>query len=76
MTPGSPMTQEEEAVTRISLEGIVAEISVQEKINSKLQRSYRIMAEIEHATVELPEREAYLIRARYIDCKSWEQIAG
>ena len=58
------------------LGGIVAEIiSVQEKINSKLQRSYRIMAEIEHATVELPEREAYLIRARYIDCKSWEQIA-
>ena len=58
------------------LGGIVAEIiSVQEKINSKLQRSYITMSGIEQATVELPEREAYLIRARYIDCKSWEQIA-
>ena len=58
------------------LGGIVAEIvTVQEKINNKLQKAYRVMFEIEHATVELPEREAYLIRARYIDCKSWEQIA-
>ena len=58
------------------LGGIVAEIiAVQEKINSKLQRSYVTMSGIEQATVELPEREAYLIRARYIDCKSWEQIA-
>ena len=58
------------------LGGIVAEIlTVQEKINNKLRRSYITMSEIEHATVELPEREAYLIRARYIDCKSWEQIA-
>lgn len=56
--------------------GIVAEIiNVQENINDKLKRMYGVMAEIERATVDLPEREAYLIRARYIDCKSWEQIA-
>lgn len=56
--------------------GIVGEIiAVQDKINDKLQGSYKMMLEIEHATVDLPEREAYLIRARYIDCKSWEQIA-
>ncbi len=55
---------------------IVAEImAVQDKINDKLQGSYKMMLEIEHAAVDLPEREAYLIRARYIDCKSWEQIA-
>lgn len=58
------------------LGGIVAEIiAVQEKINNKIKSMYGMMAEIEHATVDLPEREAYLIRARYIDCKSWEQIA-
>lgn len=58
------------------LGGIVAEIiSVQDAINDKVKKSYRVMADIEQATVELPERETYLIRARYIDCKSWEQIA-
>lgn len=58
------------------LSDIVAEIvAVQDKINDKVQRSYRIMAAIEKAIEGLPEREAYLIRARYIDCKSWEQIA-
>lgn len=58
------------------LSGIVAEIvAVQDKINDKVQRSYRIMVAIEKAIEGLPEREAYLIRARYIDCKSWEQIA-
>jgi RNA polymerase sigma factor (sigma-70 family) len=56
--------------------GIVAEIvDVQDKINSKLQNAYNIMAKIEQAAARLPEREAYLIRARYIECKTWEQIA-
>ena len=58
------------------LSGIVANIiEVQDKINNKVKLSYKIMAEIEEAAQQLPEREAYLIRARYIDCKSWEQIA-
>ena len=57
------------------LGGIVAEIvSVQEKINSKLQRSYITMSGIEQAIELLPSREAYLIRARYIELKAWEQI--
>jgi DNA-directed RNA polymerase specialized sigma subunit len=56
--------------------GIVAEIiDVQNKINSKLQNAYIIMSKIEQAASRLPEREAYLIRRRYIDCLTWEQIA-
>ena len=58
------------------ISGIVAEIvDVQDKINSKLKQSYIIMAQIEQAASRLPEREAYLIRRRYIDCLTWEQIA-
>lgn len=50
-------------------------VEVQEEINRQLQKSYELMAKIEKAIEKLPEREKYLIRARYIDCKSWEQIA-
>ena len=58
------------------LGGIVVEIiAVQEKINSKLERAYSLMAEIEQAIDLLPSREAYLIRARYLELKAWEQIA-
>lgn len=58
------------------LADIVAEIVVvQEEINRQLQRSYELVARIEKSIEKLPEREKYLIRARYIDCKSWEQVA-
>ena len=50
-------------------------IEVKEEINRQLQQSYELVAKIEKAIEKLPEREKYLIRARYIDCKSWEQIA-
>lgn len=62
--------------TQDKLASIVTEIvSVQEEINKKLKRAYAIAAKIENAIAELPEREQYLIRARYIELKSWEQIA-
>lgn len=50
-------------------------VEVQEEINRQLQQSYELVAKIEKAIEKLPEREKYLIRARYIDCKSWEQVA-
>lgn len=50
-------------------------IEVKEEINRQLQQSYELVAKIEKAIAGLPEREKYLIRARYIDCKSWEQVA-
>ena len=50
-------------------------VMVQEEINEKLKQSYEVMASIERAIERLPEREKYLIRSRYLECKSWEQIA-
>ncbi|SET55905.1 RNA polymerase sigma factor, sigma-70 family [Natronincola peptidivorans] len=50
-------------------------IEVQQRINKQLEKSYEILRKIEEAIEILPERERYLIRLRYIDCKSWEQIA-
>ncbi len=54
---------------------VVKIVEVQEEINRQLQKSYELMAKIEKAIEKLPEREKYLIRARYLDGKSWEQIA-
>lgn len=58
------------------LEKIVIKIvELNEKIQQKLMDGYELMHRIEAAISILPEREAYLIRARYIELKSWEQIA-
>lgn len=58
------------------LEALVVKIvEVQDEINRQLQKAYAIMADIERAIQTLPQREAYLVRARYIDLKSWERIA-
>ncbi|MTI56140.1 hypothetical protein [Geosporobacter ferrireducens] len=62
--------------TKDKLSGIVAKIvEVQTRINEQLYRSYELAEKIEKAIETLPERERYLIRARYIDCKAWEKIA-
>lgn len=50
-------------------------VDIQEEIKQQLQKSYELMAKIEKAIEKLPEREKYLIRARYIEGKTWEQIA-
>ncbi len=54
---------------------VVAIVAVQDQINSQLEWSYHILAEIEKAIEVLPEREKYLVTSRYIDGKTWEQIA-
>lgn len=50
-------------------------IEVQKEINEVLERAYRKVADIEKAIEVLPSRERYLIRARYVELKTWEQIA-
>ena len=56
-------------------EVIIKIIDTQQLINSQLTKAYVKIAEIENAIEVLPEKEKYLIRSRYIECKSWEQIA-
>jgi RNA polymerase sigma factor (sigma-70 family) len=53
---------------------IVKKIEVEEKINIKLQESYKKLNEIEKAIKKLDEREKLLIRLRYIYGKSWVEI--
>lgn len=50
-------------------------VEVQNEINRQLEKSYECMAKIEKAIETLPPREAYLIRMRYLELKSWEEIA-
>jgi len=55
---------------------VLAEIAdLRTELKNQLQKSYEQQVKIEKAISELPEREKYLIRARYIERKSWEQIA-
>lgn len=49
-------------------------VSVQEEIDEELGRAYAVMLKIERAIQILPAREMYLIRAKYIELKHWEQI--
>jgi len=53
---------------------VCAITEVQDEINEQLQKSYEYMARIEKAIEALPPREAYLIRLRYLEMKSWESI--
>lgn len=54
---------------------VIKIIEIQEEIHRQLQRAYDYMAKIEKAIEALPAREAYLIRLRYLELKSWEEIA-
>lgn len=54
---------------------VVEMVELDEKIQAKLAESYELARKIEEAIGSLPEREQYLMRARYIEGKSWEQIA-
>ena len=53
---------------------IAKKIAVEEEINKQLQYSYELLRKIENAIKVLPQREQYLIRARYIEGKKWEEI--
>lgn len=58
------------------LSGLVAQIvDTKDKINDQLVKSYEIRNQIEDAIKQLPEKEKYLIRAKYIEGGTWEQIA-
>lgn len=55
---------------------VMAEIAdLRKELETELQEALACQLEIEQAIKSLPEREKYLIRARYIERKSWEQIA-
>ena len=49
-------------------------IDTKDEINDRLQEAYKTQAKIELAIEALPEQEKYLVRARYVECRSWEQI--
>lgn len=53
---------------------IIKMVEVQDKINRQLEKSYEYMAKIEKAIETLPAREAFLIRLRYMELRSWETI--
>lgn len=55
---------------------VMAEMAdLREGLKEQLQQALDGQLMIEHAIKKLPEREKYLIRARYIERKSWEKIA-
>ena len=54
----------------------VAEIvKVSDQINRELNRMYRTELRIREAISVLPEREKMLMTLRYLECKSWEEVA-
>jgi len=48
---------------------------LREELEGQLQKALALQLGIEQAIKDLPEREKYLIRARYVEQKRWEQIA-
>lgn len=48
--------------------------SIRDEMAEQLKKSYAAIAKIEKAIEGLPAREGYLIRARYIELMTWEQI--
>lgn len=54
---------------------VVAIIEYQEAIKEKLIEAYLLKTRIEKTIAVLPAREQHLIRLRYIDRKSFEEIA-
>lgn len=56
--------------------GLIAEkMKVEDHINKEIVKGYREMGRIEKMIERLDEREKLLIRYRYIDCLTWEEIA-
>lgn len=53
---------------------VIRIIEVQDEINRQLETAYEHMAKIEKVIENLPAREAYLIRLRYLELKRWEEI--
>lgn len=54
---------------------VVAElVDLRQELADQIKEAFRLQLAIEIAIKGLPEREKYLIRARYIERKSWETI--
>ncbi|MCO1599766.1 hypothetical protein [Desulfosporosinus nitroreducens] len=54
----------------------VADIeAARKKLAEQIAESTKVLMKIEEAIKALPARECYLIRTRYIELLSWEQIA-
>lgn len=54
---------------------VVAEIAdLKTGLQKQLKEAYAVAGEIEKAIAGLSDREKYLIRARYVELKNWEQI--
>jgi len=70
ISPGRRGTRKDDKISDV----VSKIVELQDEINYQLKRAYAIEKEIETAIRSLPEREAYLIRLRYIDLMSWEQI--
>jgi DNA-directed RNA polymerase specialized sigma subunit len=55
---------------------VMAELAdLRRELDTQLQKSYEQQLQIERAISDLTEREKYLIRARYMELKTWESIA-
>ena len=58
------------------MSGQVAQIvDLKNQINQKLEKAYAIRQKIEEAIEVLDEREKLLVRLKYIQCKTWEEVA-
>ncbi|WP_035213391.1 hypothetical protein [Desulfitobacterium hafniense] len=57
------------------LGAVVAEmVDIKRELGEQLREAYEAEERIQNALRNLPEREKYLIRARYVESKKWEQI--
>lgn len=69
-------TGSKSSTTTDTLGSIIAKIvDTQDEINKIAVQAYEQMMAIEKAIICLPSRERYLIRLRYIECLSWNEIA-
>lgn len=50
-------------------------IEIEDLIKLEIEEGYKEMKKIEDTIADLPEREKLLMRLRYINCLTWEEIA-
>lgn len=68
-------TGSKSSTTTDKLGSIIAKIvDVQDEINKITIQAYEQMMSIEKSIICLQSRERYLMRLRYIDCLSWNEI--
>ena len=50
-------------------------VMMKEELSKRIRVKHALLTEVEKAVELLPPREKYLIRARYIEMKKWEDIS-